>query len=93
MKFLFAIKKNLFTLLFIADEKKYDFVSGVVGVNQSIIKCKQTRLRYRGKHVGGNNTDIYYEIFALNNAAANKNSECSKIPNSVNVADFKLLSK
>ena len=36
MKFCFAMKKILFTLLFIAGEMKYNFVSPVVGVNQPI---------------------------------------------------------
>ena len=38
MKFCFAMKKILFILLFIAGRMKYNFVSGVVGVNQPIKK-------------------------------------------------------
>ena len=60
MKFRFTMKKILLTLLFIADEMKVFFkVLGVVGVNRPIKKCKQTRARYRGNHVGNNNADIF----------------------------------
>ena len=31
----------------------------VVGVKRPIKKCKQTRARYRAKHVGGNDAGIY----------------------------------
>ena len=53
MKFRFVMKKILLTKM------RYNFVSGVVGMNQSLKKCKQTGMRYRDKHVGGNNTGIY----------------------------------
>ena len=66
MKFRFAMKNILFTLLFIAGEIKYNFVSGVFGVNQPIKKSKQTRARYIDKHVRGNNAGIYYGTFMLN---------------------------
>ena len=42
MKCHFAMKKILFTLLFIASEIKYIFVSAVVVVNRPIKKCKKT---------------------------------------------------
>ena len=41
MKFHFAMKKLIFTLLFIADEMKCNFVSREVGVKRPIKKCKQ----------------------------------------------------
>ena len=59
MNFRFAIKTFLLTLLFIADKMKCNFISGVVFVKFLIEKCKQTRARYRGKHVEGSNEDIY----------------------------------
>ena len=59
MKFRLAMIKILFTLLFVAGEMKCNFVSEVVGVNRPIRKCKQTKVRYRDKHVGGNSTGIY----------------------------------
>ena len=58
--------KILFALLFIAGKMKYNFVSGVIGVNRPINKCKQTRARYREKHVGDNNAGIYWRSFMLN---------------------------
>ena len=36
MKFRFTLKKILFTLLFIATEMEYNFVSGVVRVNRPL---------------------------------------------------------
>ena len=47
------MKKFLFSLLFIAGEMKCNFALGVFGVKRPIEKCKQTRARYRDKHVGG----------------------------------------
>ena len=59
MKFCFIMKKNLFPFLFIADKMNYNFVSGVVRVNDPIKICKQTRARHRDKHVGDNSSFIY----------------------------------
>ena len=42
MKFRFAMKKIMFTLLLIANEMKYNFVSVVVEVNRTIKIYKQT---------------------------------------------------
>ena len=42
MKFRFAMKKIMFTLLLIANEMKYNFVSVVVEVNRPIKIYKQT---------------------------------------------------
>ena len=39
--------------------KKCNSVSGVVGVERPIEKSKQIKVRYRDKHVAGNNADIY----------------------------------
>ena len=47
MKFCFAVKKILFTLLFIPCEMKCNFFLGVVRVKQPIKICKQTSVRYR----------------------------------------------
>ena len=66
MKFRFAMKEILFTLLFIAGEMKCNIVLGVVGVQRPIKKCKQTRARYRDKDVGGKNASIYLRNFMLN---------------------------
>ena len=41
MKFHFAMKKNLFTLLDIADEMKRNFISGLVVLKRPIKKYKQ----------------------------------------------------
>ena len=59
MRFRFVMKKFLFTLLSIAGEMKCTFVPEMVGVKRSIKKCKQTRAKYRDKHVEGNSEDIY----------------------------------
>ena len=52
-------EKIQFKLLFIATGMKRNFVMGVVDVKQSIKKFKQSRARYKDKHVGGNNAGIY----------------------------------
>ena len=59
MKLGSPMKKNLFTLLFIEDQMRLNFVLGVVTVKQPVKICKQTRARYRGKYVEENNADNY----------------------------------
>ena len=46
----FCYEKNMITLLFITDEMKYNFVSGVVGVNRTIKICKQTIEKSKLEH-------------------------------------------
>ena len=55
MKLCLFMMKILFTLLFTAGQMRYNFVSCVVWVK----KCKQTKARYKDKHVGFNNAGIY----------------------------------
>ena len=52
-------EKNSVYITFYYEQNKYNFALGVAGVNQLIKKCKQTRARYRDKHVRGNNVGIY----------------------------------
>ena len=66
LKWNFVSSWRKFKLLLIAGEVKYNFVSGVVGVNRPIKKCKQTRTRYRDKHVGDNSAGIYWRSCTLN---------------------------
>ena len=73
MRFRFGIKKILSALIFNVGRMKYNFVSGVVGVNRPIKKYKQTRVRYRNKHVGGNNTGISEEHLHYINITTEKN--------------------
>ena len=65
MKFDSDLKKNLFTLVFIAGEMKWISVFGVVVV-QCLIKKSKTRARYRSEHVGGNYLSLYWRRFTLN---------------------------
>lgn len=56
-------KPIVFTLLFILSEIECNLVSGVVGVNRPIEKCKQARDIYGDKHVGGSKRGIYWRAF------------------------------
>ena len=69
IKFRFAMKKIMITLLFIPAEMKYNFVSGVVGVNRPIKICTQTigtSMLVCWNMVGGRNAGIYWRSFTLN---------------------------
>ena len=53
MKFRFCMKKIMLVLLVITGEAKWNVICfGVVVVKRPNEKCKQTRARYRDKHVG-----------------------------------------
>ena len=43
---------------------KYNFVLQVVGIKKPMKKCKQSKARYRDKHIGGNSAGIYGYYFS-----------------------------
>ena len=108
MKFDSDLKKNLFTLVFIAGEMKWISVLGVVVV-QCLIKKSKTRARYRSEHVGGNYLNIrqitcihwlvwifLYSDWIQGNTHKKKTRIWTLFTQwdlTTNVADFKLLSK
>ena len=59
MKFYFAMEKIMFTFFLITGEIKCNLISEEVQVKRPIKKFKQTRVWYRDKRFGGNNTGIY----------------------------------
>ena len=71
MKFRSALKKNLFTLLFIAGEMIWKFVSGVIAMKRLVYICKQTWARFKNMHVESNSPEVLRSI----NTSINKNSK------------------
>ena len=67
MKFCFTIKTILFTLLFITGEMKQNSFRWWSEWNSP-----SKKVRYRGKHVGGNNAQVFEELLPLTNKATIK---------------------
>ena len=54
-----TLKIILLILILNVDQIKKNFAFGAVEMERIIKKSKETRVKYRGRHVGGNYSDIY----------------------------------